>query len=97
MPFASGADPYLISGPGCARSRFSPLVRFAIFFGVLFAIRAMLPHTTLPVAAQVLALAAAATVLVWRLWWGCGAGRRGGVLLLSTFWLAALAKVIVQL
>lgn len=97
MPFAPGAAHDLISGPSCARSRLSPPVRFAIFFGVLFAIKAALPFTSLSAALQVLVLAAAATVLVWRLWWGCGGSRRGGVVLLSVLWIGALAKIAVQL
>ncbi|MBB4636881.1 hypothetical protein [Longimicrobium terrae] len=97
MPSAPDAAPYFISGPSCARSRLPPPVRFAIFFGVLFAIRAALPHTSLSAAVQVLALAAAATILVWRLWWGCSESRRGGVVLLAVLWIAALAKIAVQL
>jgi hypothetical protein len=44
----------------------------------------------------VVVLAAVATGLVWRLWWGCGVSRRGGVALIAILWLAALAKILVQ-
>lgn len=99
MPFASDAvtpDPLLASGAVCRRSSLPPAVRFGILFGVLFGLKLALPYTGLPAAIQVLALAGAATVLVWRFWWACGVSRRGGILLLSVLWLAALAKIVVQ-
>lgn len=81
------------TAPACRRSTLSPAARFAIFFAVLFALKYALPYTRLPAAAQVLALAAAATALVWRFWWACGESRRGGALLLTLLWLAALVKI----
>ena len=96
MPVASASDQLLASGAACRRSTLSPSVRFAIFFGVLFALKLALPYTGLGAAVQVLALAGVATVLVWRFWWACGESRRGGVLLLAVLWIAAIAKVLVQ-
>jgi hypothetical protein len=96
MPVASASDPLLASGPACRRSTLSPAVRFAIFFGVLFALKLALPYTGLDAAVQVLALAGVATVLVWRFWWACGESRRGGVLLLAVLWIAAIAKALVH-
>lgn len=94
MSFASDAAD-LRPGPACRRSTLHPAVRFAIFFGVLFALKLALPWTGLPNAAQVIAVAAAATLLVWRFWWACGESRRGGALLLAVIWLATLAKAAV--
>lgn len=94
MPFASASDPLLVSGAACRRSSLSPAVRFAIFFGVLFALKLALPYTGLGAAIQVLALAGVATLLVWRFWWACGESRRGGVLLLAVLWTAAIVKII---
>jgi hypothetical protein len=71
-------------------------VRFAIFFGVLFALKVALPWTGLPAAVQVLALASVATLLVWRFWLACGESRRGGVLLLAVLWIAALARIVLR-
>ena len=97
MPVASTPDAGLPrSAPACRRSTLSPSVRFAIFFGVLFALKLALPYTGASAAIQVLALAAAATLLVWRFWWACGESRRGGVMLLAVLWLATLAKILVQ-
>ena len=99
MPFASDAatpDPFLASGAACRRSSLLPAVRFGIFFGVLFGLKLALPYTGLPAAIQVLALAGAATLLVWRFWWACGESRRGGVMLLAVLWIAALAKIVLQ-
>lgn len=100
MPFASDAgtpDPMLAAGAACRRSRLSPGLRFGIFFGALFALKLALPYTGLPAAVQVLALAGAATGLIWRFWWACGESRRGGILLLAVLWVAALAKIFVQM
>jgi hypothetical protein len=72
------------------------MARFAIFFGVLFGLKYALPYTGVSAAVQVLALAAAGTVLGWRFWWECGESRRGAVLLIALFWLAATAKIIIQ-
>jgi hypothetical protein len=96
MPVASTFDADTLSGATCRRSILPPAVRFAIFFGALFALKLGLPHTGLPAALQVLALAATATLLVWRFWWGCGVSRRGGVALIAILWLAALAKIMLQ-
>lgn len=102
MPVASASDaeadaPELTgSGAACRRSSLSPAVRFGIFFGVLFALKLALPYTGLSAAVQVLALAGAATLLVWRFWWGCGESRRGGGLLLAVLWLATIARIIAQ-
>jgi hypothetical protein len=101
MPVASTSDadtfdPQFVGGASCRRSTLSPAVRFAVFFGVLFALKAGLPYTGLPAALQVLALVATATLLVVRFWWGCGVSRRGGVALIAILWLAALAKILVQ-
>lgn len=95
MPDPQSADAFP-AAPACRRSTLSPAVRFAIFFGALFALKLALPYTGLSAALQVLALAAVATVLVWRFWWACGESRRGGVLLLAVLWVAALAKIAVQ-
>lgn len=84
------------AAPACRRSSLSPAARFTIFFAVLFALKYALPYTGLSSAVQVLALAAAATALVWRFWWSCGGSRRGGALLVAVLWLAALAKVMAQ-
>jgi hypothetical protein len=89
-------DPAFEAGPACRRSSLSPRVRFAIFFGVLFALKLALPYTPLAPALQVLVLAATATVLVWRFWWAGGESRRGGILLLAVLWIAALAKIAMQ-
>lgn len=89
-------DPPPGSGASRGRASLSPAVRFAIFFGVLFALKLALPYTNLSATVQLLALAGAATVLVWRFWWACGESRRGGVMLLAVLWLATLAKIIVQ-
>lgn len=97
MPVASTPDAGLPrSAPACRRSTLSPSVRFAIFFGVLFALKLALPYTPLPAALQVLALAGVATLLVWRFWWACGESRRGGALLIAMLWMAAILKVFVQ-
>ncbi|HST60906.1 MAG TPA: hypothetical protein VLK84_19545 [Longimicrobium sp.] len=93
-PDAATPDPTFPAGAACRRFRLSPAVRFGIFFGVLFALKLALPYTGLPAAAQVLALAGAATGLVWRFWWACGESRRGGVLLLAVLWIATFVKVI---
>jgi hypothetical protein len=92
---ADTIDPPL-GAPACRRFTLSPAVRFAIFFGVLFALKLALPYAGVPARAQVLALAGAATVLVWRFWWACGESRRGGVLLLAVLWIASLAKILIQ-
>jgi hypothetical protein len=84
------------SAPACRRSSLSPRVRFAIFFGVLFALKYALPWTGASTTVQVLTLATAATLLVWRFWWACGESRRGGILLLAALWVAALAKIALQ-
>lgn len=96
MPVATTPDPLLASGPACRHSTLSPLLRFAIFFGVLFALKLALPYTGLSAAIQVLVLAGVATLLVWRFWWACGESRRGGVLLFAVLWIAAIAKALVQ-
>ena len=101
MPVASTSDadaldPEFPSGASCRRSSLPPAVRFAIFFGVLFALKLALPYTRLSAAVQVLVLAGAATLLVWRFWWACGESRRGGVLLLAVLWVAAIARIILQ-
>ncbi|HEU4885093.1 MAG TPA: hypothetical protein VFT45_22725 [Longimicrobium sp.] len=102
MPISStSADPasdddLFRPAPACRRSSLSPQVRFAIFFGVLFALKLTLPYTPLSAALQVLVLAATATVLVWRFWWACGESKRGGILLLAILWIAALAKIAMQ-
>jgi hypothetical protein len=99
MPVASpsAAVPDLsVPGPACRRSRLPPMARFAIFFGVLFGLKYALPYTGASADVQVLALAAAGTVLGWRFWWGCGESRRGAILLIALFWLAAVAKIIIQ-
>jgi hypothetical protein len=89
-------DDLFQAAPACRRSTLSPAVRFAIFFGVLFALKLGLPYTPLSAALQVLVLAATATVLVWRFWWACGESKRGGILLLAILWIAALAKIAMQ-
>ncbi|HEV3048951.1 MAG TPA: hypothetical protein VGX50_01500 [Longimicrobium sp.] len=99
MPVVPDADtlhPEFVAVPACRRSTLSPAVRFAIFFGVLFALKLTLPYTGLPAAAQVFALVGTATVLVWRFWWACGESRRGGILLFAILWIAAILKVYVQ-
>jgi hypothetical protein len=100
MAFASSSNhvppDVLVSGETCRRSSLSPAARFAIFFGVLFGLKYALPYTGLSAAVQVLALAGAATVLAWRFWWGCGESRRGAVLIIALFWLAAAAKIVIQ-
>lgn len=95
-PDADTFDSQLLGARACRRSTLSPPVRFAIFFGVLFALKLALPYTGLSAALQVLVLAAVATGLVWRFWWGCGVSRRGGVALIAVLWLAALAKILAQ-
>lgn len=93
-PDAASNDPTFPEGAACRRSSLSPAARFGIFFGVLFALKLALPYTGLPAAIQVLALAAVATVFVWRFWWACGESRRGGILLLSVLWIATFVKII---
>ena len=95
-PDADTLDPPFAAAPACRRSTLSPATRFAIFFGVLFALKLALPYTGVPAAVQVLALGGVATVLVWRFWWACGESRRGGVLLLAVLWIAVAAKILAQ-
>jgi hypothetical protein len=90
------SGPLLRSGASCSRSSLPPVVRLAIFFGVLFTLKAALLYTTLPSTLQLLALAGAATVMVHRFWWACGESRRGAMIIIGAFWLATLAKIIVQ-
>lgn len=100
MSLRSHADPFDPSprgAPACRRSTLSPLARFAIFFGVLFALKHALPYTGLPDVAQVLILVGLATLLVWRFWWACGESRRGGILLFGVLWTAAIVEVYLQM
>lgn len=82
--------------PSCARSRFSLFQRFALFFGVLFALKFALRHTPLPPAAQVVALVSVASALVWSLWAAGGASRRGPLVVIAVLWLAAVAKLALR-
>jgi hypothetical protein len=81
-------------GPVCVQSSLSPQVRIAITFGVLFALKWLLPLAGVAPTVQVLVLVAAATFFAWRFWWRCGTDRRGPLLLIGTLWIAGLAKVL---
>ena len=88
-------EPLPRAGATCSRSSLPPLLRFAIFFGVLFALKHTLSYTGLSATIQVLALAGAATVMVRSFWWACGENRRGATIIIGVVWLATLAKIIV--
>ncbi len=72
------------------------MVRLAITFIVLFALRWLLPATGLASTYQVLVILAAATFFAWRFWWNCGTDRRGPLLLVGSLWIAGLAKILLQ-
>lgn len=90
-----GLDPSPV-GATCERSRFSPLQRLVITFGVLFALKWLLPLAGLPPTAQVLSLLVVATFFAWRFWWRCGTDHRGPLLLIGTLWVAGIAKILLH-
>ena len=79
---------------GCARNRFTPLQRFAILFGVCFAVKYALRFTSIGGALQAVILAAIATALVWQLWSAGAANRRLMVALSAMLWLLTAVKVL---
>jgi hypothetical protein len=86
----------VLAPAACARNRFTPLQRFAICFGALFALKYALRLTTLGATAQALLLAAATTALFWALWSAGPANRRGMLVLTGIIWVATAAKVMLR-
>ena len=80
----------------CTRSSIPPWLRFAIAFGVLFALKYALPLLGLSLVVQVLVLLVVATFLAWRFWWNCSPDRRGVALLVVVLWVAGAAKILAQ-
>jgi hypothetical protein len=96
-PLAPASSSPRSSGPACERSSLPPWLRFAITFGVLFALKLwLLPSLGLPPVAQVLTLLVVATFFVWRFWWRCSPARRGAVILTATLWIAGVAKILMR-
>jgi hypothetical protein len=86
----------LSAGPTCERSALPPWLRLAITFGVLFALRWLLPAWGVAPAVQVLALLIAVTFFAWRFWWNCRTDRRGPLILIGSLWIAGLAKLLLN-
>jgi hypothetical protein len=86
----------VLAPAACARNRFTPLQRFAICFGVLFALKYALRLTPLGPTVQALILAAATTALFWALWSAGAANRRAMLVLTGIIWVATAAKVLLR-
>jgi len=84
----------LFAPTACARNRFTPLQRFAILFGVGFALKFGLRLTSVGAPVQALLLAAVTTALVWGLWSAGAANRRLMVGITAMLWLATAAKLL---
>lgn len=90
------SQPAFDAGPTCAQSSLSPGVRLGIAFGVLFALKWLLPVLGVPPIAQVSSLLVAATIFVWRFWWHCSPNRGGALLMVGLLWVAGLLKIALQ-
>jgi hypothetical protein len=80
----------------CTPSSLPAWLRFAIAFGVLFALKYALPLLGISLALQVLILLVVATFIAWRFWWNCSPDRRGVALLVVVLWIAGFVKILAQ-
>ena len=94
--YSPDSQPASNAGPTCARSSLSPGLRLGITFGVLFALKWLLPMFGVPDTAQVLVLLVAATLFVWRFWWHCSPNRRGALFMAGLLWAAGLLKIALR-
>jgi hypothetical protein len=94
--YSPDSQPTPDNGPTCARSSLSPGLRLGITFGVLFALKWLLPILGVPDTPQVLVLLVAATFFVWRFWWHCSPNRRAALFMAGLLWAAGLLKIALR-